>query len=149
MLHHCKNIGAYGVEIKETLDSLEAYEIKTASLKTFTNAECKFGYRDSIFKNQLKDKYIIVSVTFKFNKNPSTFNIEYGDIKKTLQGMGADEIKLKTVSDAIINIRKSKLPDPKIIGNAGSFFKNPEVETAIFKKLKKKISRYDGLYSFP
>ena len=77
-----QNIGAYGVEIKETFDSLEGYEIQTGAIKTFINAECKFGYRDSIFKNELKDKFIITSVTFKFLKNPISFNIEYGDIKK-------------------------------------------------------------------
>jgi len=131
-----QNIGAYGVEIKETVDSLDAYEINTGALKTFTNAECKFGYRNSIFKQELKDKYIITSVTFKFNKNPISFNLEYGEIKKTLGDVKIEELNIKTVSDAIISIRRNKLPDPKIIGNAGSFFKNPELDRSKFETLK-------------
>ena len=130
-----QNIGAYGVEIKDTFSSLEAIEIETGNIVTFTNSECKFGYRESVFKNELKGKYIIVSVTFRLNKHPN-FNITYGAIQQTLDKNGVKEMSVKAISDAVIEIRTTKLPNPKILGNAGSFFKNPEIPNTEFDKLK-------------
>lgn len=130
-----QNIGAYGVEIKDVFHSLEAIEIKTGEIKTFNTEECKFGYRESVFKNIFKNKYIITSVVFKLNKKPQ-FNVSYGAIESELKKMNVKELSLKAVSDAVINIRSSKLPDPKEIGNAGSFFKNPVISLEQFEKLK-------------
>jgi len=141
-----QNIGAYGVEIKDTFDSLEAVHIETGQLRTFTNADCQFGYRESIFKHAYKGQYIITSVTFRLVKNPTTFNTSYGDIQKTLQEMGVTELSLKAVSDAVIHIRQSKLPDPKEIGNAGSFFKNPVIPRTQFEQL---LQHYPALPSYP
>jgi UDP-N-acetylmuramate dehydrogenase len=121
-----QNIGAYGVEIKNTFDSLEAITIDGGLFTTFAHNECKFGYRESIFKQEAKGKYIIVSVTFKLSKKP-TFNITYGAIQQTLEKQGITHPSVKAISDAVIEIRSSKLPDPKVLGNAGSFFKNPEI----------------------
>lgn len=143
-----QNIGAYGVEIKEVLESLEAMDKATGEIKVFRNEDCQFGYRQSIFKNTLKDKYIIISVTFKLQKNPS-LNISYGAIKDTLASMGVTELTIKAVSDAVISIRKSKLPDPEVIGNAGSFFKNPEVEEKVFTNLKEKYPAIPGYPTTP
>ncbi|MDJ1471440.1 UDP-N-acetylmuramate dehydrogenase [Cytophagaceae bacterium DM2B3-1] len=131
-----QNIGAYGVEIKDTFDSLEAVDRKTGQLRLFTNADCKFGYRESVFKHELKDQYIITSVTFRLVKNPTTYTISYGDIQKTLQEMEVQTPSLRTVSDAVIHIRQSKLPDPKQIGNAGSFFKNPVIPQDLFEQIQ-------------
>lgn len=131
-----QNIGAYGVEIKDTFDSLEAVDRKTGQLRLFTNADCKFGYRESVFKHELKDQYIITSVTFRLIKNPTTYNLTYGDIQKTLHEMGVQTPSLRTVSNAVIHIRQSKLPDPKQIGNAGSFFKNPVISQSLFDEIK-------------
>jgi UDP-N-acetylmuramate dehydrogenase len=130
-----QNIGAYGVEIKHTFDSLEAIELDGGAIKTFSYSECKFGYRESIFKQEAKGKYIIFSVTFKLSKQP-TFNTTYGAIQQTLQKNGVSEPSVKAISDAVIEIRSSKLPDPKVLGNAGSFFKNPEIPDAQFEALK-------------
>jgi len=130
-----QNIGAYGVEIKDTFSSLDAVEIETGNMVTFNNSDCKFGYRESIFKNEAKGKYIIVSVTFCLNKHPN-FNITYGAIQQTLDKNGVKDISVKAISDAVIEIRTSKLPNPKVLGNAGSFFKNPEISNTEFEKLK-------------
>jgi UDP-N-acetylmuramate dehydrogenase len=121
-----QNIGAYGVEIKDVFYELEAYNINEGSIEKFRIDDCKFGYRESIFKNELKGKYIILNVTYKLKKNP-VFNTSYGAINTELERMGAKELNIKNISQAIINIRTSKLPNPKEIGNAGSFFKNPQV----------------------
>lgn len=131
-----QNIGAYGVEVKDVFDSLEAIDVSTGSLRTFTQEECAFGYRNSIFKNELKGQYIISSVTFRLSKKP-VFNTSYGAIQATLEEMQVRELSVKAVSDAVIHIRKSKLPDPTVIGNAGSFFKNPEIPEAVFTHLQK------------
>ncbi|SDW78672.1 UDP-N-acetylmuramate dehydrogenase [Lutibacter oricola] len=131
-----QNIGAYGVEIKDTFHQLEALEISTGKIKTFTKADCNFGYRNSVFKNDLKGKYIIVNVTFKLTKNKHNLNISYGAIQKELEGVTAPTIK--DVSKAIIAIRESKLPDPEKIGNSGSFFKNPVISKDKFNILQKK-----------
>jgi UDP-N-acetylmuramate dehydrogenase len=141
-----QNIGAYGVEIKDTFDSLEALHIETGQLQTFANADCQFGYRESVFKHDLKGQYIITSVTFRLTKNPTSFNTSYGDIQKTLQEMGVQTPTLKAVSDAVIHIRQSKLPDPKEIGNAGSFFKNPVISQVQFAALQ---ARYPAVPSYP
>ncbi len=121
-----QNIGAYGVEIKDLFDELEAIEIATGEKVNFKNAECEFGYRESVFKNKFKNQFLISSVTFRLNKTPK-FNINYGDIKMTLDEMRVNELTIKAVSDAVIKIRSSKLPDPNVLGNAGSFFKNPVI----------------------
>ncbi len=130
-----QNIGAYGVEIKDTFDSLEAVEIATGDLVKFTNNDCKFGYRESVFKQEAKGKYIIASVTFKLSKHP-LFNVSYGAIQQVLAEKNITAPTVKDVSDAVISIRQSKLPNPKVLGNAGSFFKNPEIPAAQFEALK-------------
>lgn len=130
-----QNIGAYGVELKEVFHSLEAYEVKTGKIVRFYKEDCKFDYRYSIFKGAQKDKYIITRVYLRLTKKPQ-FNIQYGNLKQTLDEMGVQELTLKNVSQAVINIRQSKLPDPMVIGNAGSFFKNPMVETEYFESLR-------------
>jgi len=131
-----QNIGAYGVEIKDTFLQLEAIEIETGIRKVFKNEDCKFGYRNSIFKNELKNKYIIINVTFKLTKNKHKTNTSYGAITTLLENKEAPTIK--NISDAVIHIRQSKLPDPKEIGNSGSFFKNPIIDAISFKIIKEK-----------
>lgn len=140
-----QNIGAYGVEIKDTFDSLEAVEIATGDMVTFSNADCKFGYRESIFKHEAKGKYIISSVTFKLSKHP-VFNVSYGSIQQTLEKNGITEPSVKAISDAVISIRESKLPNPKVLGNAGSFFKNPEISSSQFDALK---VQYPTIVGYP
>ncbi len=121
-----QNIGAYGVEIKQVIHTVQTIHVKTGEPKTFTNAECHFGYRDSIFKQTAKGMYIITSIVVKLNKHHH-FNIEYGAIRDELKKMGVTELSLQAVSDAVCSIRSSKLPNPKVLGNAGSFFKNPVI----------------------
>ena len=130
-----QNIGAYGVEIKEVFKELEAIEIATGKTKIFSNEACKFGYRDSIFKNKAKGRYVITSVTLKLSKKP-VVNTSYGAIKETLALWGIEKPGIADVSKAVIHIRQSKLPDPNVIGNAGSFFKNPSIADADFERLK-------------
>lgn len=135
-----QNIGAYGVEVKDLITKVEAIRIIDGELISFTNEECQFGYRSSIFKTTHRGQYFITSVHFKLNKKPD-FNISYGAIKSQLEKDGINEanISLKAVSNAVIAIRQSKLPDPKEIGNSGSFFKNPVIDVAKFEYLKKKF----------
>lgn len=140
-----QNIGAYGIEIKEVFEELEAYEIATGEIKTFDKVTCNFGYRESIFKHEAKSKYIILNVTFKLHKKP-TFHVEYGAIKDTLAEMGITEMSIKAISDAVIHIRQSKLPNPAEIGNAGSFFKNPEIPNTQFEALK---AQFPTIPSYP
>jgi UDP-N-acetylmuramate dehydrogenase len=140
-----QNIGAYGIEIKEVFEELQALEIATGEIRTFDKATCNFGYRESIFKHEAKGKYIILNVTFKLQKKP-TFHIEYGAIKDTLAEMGVSEISIKAISDAVIHIRQSKLPNPAEIGNAGSFFKNPEIPKSQFEALK---AQFPTIPSYP
>jgi UDP-N-acetylmuramate dehydrogenase len=138
-----QNIGAYGVEIKNTFHQLEALEIETGKLKIFTNKECNFGYRNSVFKNELKGKYIITNVTFKLTKNNHKINTSYGAIKSLLNNN--ENPTLKEISDIVVAIRKSKLPNPEKIGNGGSFFKNPVITNKSFKLLQQnypKIPHY-------
>ena len=130
-----QNIGAYGVEIREVFEELEAFEIKSKSVKTFNREDCKFDYRYSVFKGKLKDKYIITSVLFRLNKK-HTLNTDYGAIRQTLKEMGYQQLTIKAISEAVIHIRQSKLPDPSEIGNAGSFFKNPMIESDHYNALK-------------
>ncbi len=130
-----QNIGAYGQEIKDVFVSLEGIFIDTAKKKEFLNMQCEFGYRDSIFKKELKNKFVITSIVLKLSKNPIP-NLEYGTIKEEIAKLNLDRITIKNVSDVICNIRKSKLPDPKQIGNAGSFFKNPEIESRKYSELE-------------
>jgi UDP-N-acetylmuramate dehydrogenase len=131
-----QNIGAYGIEIKEVIQKVEAINLLTGKRKSFTNAECMFGYRESIFKQELKEKYFISSVTLTVTKKNHLLNTRYGAIQDTLKAMQVSEPTIKTVSDAVIHIRKTKLPDPGIIGNAGSFFKNPTITLSQYEKLK-------------
>lgn len=133
-----QNIGAYGVEIKDTFEELQAVSRKDGSLRTFSHAECEFDYRSSIFKTSARDQYVIADVTFRLNKKP-VLNTSYGAIKETLeqQGVHPERLTIKAVSDAVIHIRQSKLPDPKLIGNAGSFFKNPVISAEAFEEFKK------------
>ena len=132
-----QNIGAYGVEVKDTITKVEALHIETGKLVQFSNEECKFGYRNSIFKNEVKGKYIITSVSFKLTKQNHNFNTSYGAIETELTSKNIAKPNLKNISDAVIAIRKSKLPDPKEIGNSGSFFKNPVITKAHFLTLQK------------
>ena len=134
-----QNIGAYGTEIKDTMISCDTINISNQEVKTFFNAECEFGYRESIFKNKVKDKYVITSVTFKFTKRNHRINISYGDITAELSKNNILNPSLTEVSNAIIAIRMSKLPDPKILGNSGSFFKNPIILKTDFDIIYKKF----------
>lgn len=140
-----QNIGAYGIEIKEVFEELQALEIATGEVRTFDNDACNFGYRESIFKHEAKGKYIILNVTFKLSKKP-TFHVEYGAIKDTLAEMRITEMSIKAISDAVIHIRQSKLPNPAEVGNAGSFFKNPEIPNTQFEALK---ARFPTIPSYP
>jgi UDP-N-acetylmuramate dehydrogenase len=130
-----QNIGAYGTEIKDTFDSCEAMTIENQEIKTFTKAECHFGYRESVFKNEAKDQYIITSVVFKLTKRNHKINTSYGDITAELAKNNITNPTLKDVSNAVIAIRQSKLPDPKELGNSGSFFKNPILLKSDFEKI--------------
>ena len=121
-----QNIGAYGVEIKDVFESLEALNLETLALETFSHQDCQFGYRESVFKRSLKGKYIITSVTYRLHKKHQ-LNTSYGAIEQELESQHITSPTIKDVSEAVIAIRTSKLPDPKEIGNAGSFFKNPVV----------------------
>lgn len=134
-----QNIGAYGTEIKDTFVSCDAVNILTQKTKTFTLEECSFGYRESIFKHEAKDKYVITSVVFKLTKRNHKINVSYGDITKELEKNNVTNPTLKDVSNAVIAIRQSKLPDPKELGNSGSFFKNPVISKEQFLKVQEKF----------
>lgn len=141
-----QNIGAYGVEIKEVIDNVEAIELTSGKVHCFSNAACKFGYRESVFKQEFKNQFFISSVTLTLSKNDHHFNTSYGAITDVLQERNVEKVTVRAISDAIIDIRQKKLPDPNLIGNAGSFFKNPSVELSVFESLKKK---FPLLPSFP
>ena len=130
-----QNIGAYGVELQDVFYQLEAYDLIENKLVTFNKIDCEFGYRESIFKTTFKNRFVIATVTFRLNKTPH-FNIKYGAIEQELNVMGIKNLSIQAISQAVINIRKSKLPDPAVIGNAGSFFKNPVIKTSQFKLLQ-------------
>lgn len=138
-----QNIGAYGVEIKEVVEMVETISFEDAASKVFSNDACLFGYRESIFKHELKGQYIITGVLFRLNKKPA-YHVAYGDIQKTLEEMDVQTLSIKAVSDAVIRIRRSKLPDPAEIGNAGSFFKNPEIPEDQFNRLKNDFPALPG-----
>lgn len=140
-----QNIGAYGAELQDVFESLEAVKIKTGQVRNFNYEECRFGYRDSIFKNELKGKYIITHVTLRLSKKPE-LNTSYGAIKAKLDEKGIRNPSIKDISDVVIEIRNSKLPDPKALGNAGSFFKNPVVSEKKYEQLKQK---YPGIPGYP
>ena len=140
-----QNIGAYGVEVKDIFYELEAYHKEEKAIVKFSAADCEFGYRESVFKRKYKDQFVIMSVTFRLNKQP-VFHTSYGAIQQELEKMEVKDLSIKAISQAVINIRSSKLPDPKAVGNAGSFFKNPQVEMEIFKQLQ---DAFPGIPSFP
>ncbi|MDF4223468.1 UDP-N-acetylmuramate dehydrogenase [Maribacter sp. M208] len=129
-----QNIGAYGVELKDCFVSCEAVRIEDQQLVTLSKEECQFGYRDSFFKNEGKDKYVITSVTFSFTKKNHNINSSYGAIENQLLKESISNPTIKDISNAVITIRQSKLPDPKELGNSGSFFKNPIVTKEIFTR---------------
>lgn len=139
-----QNIGAYGVEVKDTIASVTAWHWKEQCFITYTNEECRFGYRDSIFKHELKGKVFITSVTYRFNKMP-VYNISYGAIEQQLQKSGK-ELSIAAIAEAVITIRRSKLPDPAVVGNAGSFFKNPTIPIEEYHRLKEK---HENIPSYP
>jgi len=140
-----QNIGAYGVEIKDTFESLEALNLKTLEMEVFDAKACAFGYRESFFKRAGKGQYLISSVTFKLAKKPSV-KTSYGAIQEVLTAKGISQPSIREVADAVIEIRQSKLPDPKQIGNSGSFFKNPTVSASEAARL---ISENPGIPHYP
>lgn len=142
-----QNIGAYGVEIKDVMSRLSALQIETREVKTFTNEECKFGYRESVFKNELKGQFILLNVTFKLTKKNHVLRTTYGSIQSELEKLNIEKPTIQDVSKAVINIRQSKLPDPKEIGNSGSFFKNPVIPKAQFEVLQKQYPDISGYVS--
>ena len=150
-----QNIGAYGVEIKDVFYELDAMDVETGTTRVFNKAQCAFGYRESVFKNKLKGKYIITSVTFELHKRNHTVNTSYGAIQSELKKKGIDHPSIREVSQVVMAIRQSKLPDPAILGNSGSFFKNPVIEMDHFLSLKERfpeIPHYpvsDGIVKVP
>ncbi|MEY2941549.1 MAG: UDP-N-acetylmuramate dehydrogenase [Bacteroidota bacterium] len=140
-----QNIGAYGAEIKDTFESLEALNLQTLALEVFDAKACAFGYRESFFKRAGKGQYLISSVTFKLSKKPSV-KTSYGAIQEVLAAKGITQPSIREVADAVIEIRKSKLPDPKEIGNSGSFFKNPTVSASEASRL---LVEFPGIPHYP
>ena len=138
-----QNIGAYGVEIKDVFHSLEAFHIDEKKMIEFSKADCSFGYRESVFKNKYKNQFVITSVTYKLLKKP-VFNTSYGAIEAELERMKSPALSIQSIAQAVINIRSSKLPDPKVIGNAGSFFKNPEISNDQYEQLKNEFPQIVG-----
>jgi UDP-N-acetylmuramate dehydrogenase len=149
-----QNIGAYGVELKEVFEELEAFDLETGRVERFRKADCDFAYRSSVFKTVHKGRFLIMNVTLRLTLDPE-FNISYGSLKEELERMGVGELSLDAVSRAVIRIRQSKLPDPDEIGNAGSFFKNPVISESKFEELKetdpelKGFPLEDGRYKIP
>lgn len=141
-----QNIGAYGTEIKDHFVSCKALNLETLEIEDFDLERCKFGYRDSIFKQEGKGKYVILEVTFKLTTKDHAIKSEYGAIQSELENLGIKNPTIQEISKAVINIRQSKLPDPKKIGNAGSFFKNPTIPLVQFEELKRK---FDSLPGYP
>lgn len=131
-----QNIGAYGVEVKDVFDHLIAFELETGKRKKFNKEACEFGYRDSVFKRHEKGRYLIEKVVFKLTRDQHVFNTSYGAIEEEMKQIGYTTISLKGISEAVISIRRAKLPDPLKTGNAGSFFKNPVVEKEHYNRLK-------------
>jgi UDP-N-acetylmuramate dehydrogenase len=145
-----QNIGAYGVELKDVFFELEAFHLREKNVETFTAEECEFGYRESVFKKKYKNRFAILNVIFRLRKKPH-FNISYGAIEQELNKMHISELSIQAISQAVINIRKSKLPDPAAVGNAGSFFKNPELQIQELHELQRwneLRQLYPGLVSY-
>lgn len=140
-----QNIGAYGVEVREVIAEVTAWHWEEHRYITLNNEQCRFGYRDSIFKHELKGKVFITDVLFRLNKK-AVFHTSYGAIRQELEDTGVTELSIKAIADAVIAIRSSKLPDPKVMGNAGSFFKNPSVSKAQYDELQKE---HPGIPSYP
>ena len=140
-----QNIGAYGVEVKDVFHELEAFHLQEKKVVKFGLTDCGFGYRESVFKRKYKDQFALLTVTYKLRKHP-VFNTSYGAIAQELEKAGIKEISIKAISDAVIAIRSSKLPDPAVTGNAGSFFKNPEIPGDQFQLLK---TRYPAIVGYP
>ncbi|MBN8856141.1 MAG: UDP-N-acetylenolpyruvoylglucosamine reductase [Sphingobacteriales bacterium 50-39] len=140
-----QNIGAYGVEIKDVFHELSAYHLDEKKVYTFSLDDCEFGYRESIFKRRYKGQFVILDVTFRLNKRPH-FHTEYGAIREELEKMQVRELSIQGISQAVIHIRQSKLPDPAQIGNAGSFFKNPTVPREKFEELRE---QWPGIVGYP
>lgn len=138
-----QNIGAYGVEVKDTLLHLEALELESGEIRRFTNSECQFSYRQSWFKQQGKDKFIITAVTFRLSREPR-LNLSYPALRAALAGVPTAELTPQLISQTVCNIRRSKLPDPGVIGNAGSFFWNPHVDKVTFEALKAQYPELPG-----
>ncbi len=130
-----QNIGAYGVEVKDVFYELEAFHLIEKKVYRFSASECAFGYRDSVFKNKYRGQFMISTVTYRLSKKPA-FHTTYGAITQELEKMGVQDLSIRAIGDAVVRIRRSKLPDPSVIGNAGSFFKNPEIDAAVFDKLR-------------
>lgn len=141
-----QNIGAYGVEVKDLITQVTVLDIASNKLRTFSNAQCQFGYRNSVFKNDLKGTHIVTAVTFRLTKKSHQLNTSYGAIETALQQMGVATPTISDISKAVIAIRSAKLPDPKQIGNSGSFFKNPVIPMAQFEEL---IKLYPNMPSYP
>lgn len=142
-----QNIGAYGVELREVFEELEAMNLETGEIEKFDHEQCQFGYRESIFKKEAKGRYFITAVTLRLNKVPE-FNVSYGAIRNTLDEKGISDLSIRVISEAICEIRRSKLPDPAVLGNSGSFFKNPEIPQEQFKQLKAQFPEIVG-YELP
>lgn len=132
-----QNIGAYGVEIKDSMTELTAFDLKSEEIRVFTNEECYFGYRDSVFKNIYKNQFLILDVSFKLSKRNHQLHTSYGAIQSELDGKSISKPTIQDISRAVIEIRQSKLPDPKKIGNSGSFFKNPVIPKEQFEEIQK------------
>jgi UDP-N-acetylmuramate dehydrogenase len=130
-----QNIGAYGVEVRDVFWDLEAYNLNDHIVHTFTEVDCQFGYRESVFKNKYRNQFVILNVTFRLRKKP-VFHTSYGAISQELERMGVSTLSIQAISRAVVNIRQSKLPDPDNLGNAGSFFKNPMIPKEKFNELK-------------
>jgi UDP-N-acetylmuramate dehydrogenase len=139
-----QNIGAYGQELKEVFQDLHGFFINNGNPSSFKKEDCKFGYRDSIFKRELKDKFVITHVRLRLSKKP-LLNLEYGALKSEIKKLGLNNISIKEVSEVVCKIRKSKLPDPSEIGNAGSFFKNPEIKEEQYNEL---LKDYPGMVGY-
>jgi UDP-N-acetylmuramate dehydrogenase len=138
-----QNIGAYGQELKDVFFSLKGISVKDLTEKNFNNRECEFGYRDSIFKNELKGKFVIATITLRLKKNP-VVSLNYASVMDEIEKLHLQNVTIRDVSNIVCEIRKGKLPDPSVMGNAGSFFKNPEVDTYKFDELKKDYSDISG-----
>jgi len=140
-----QNIGAYGVELKEVFHELEAWDLQDGKVRMFTLNDCRFGYRDSVFKSEYKGRFIILSVTFRLHRDP-VFHTGYGAIREELTRMNIRDLSIRAISEAVVRIRTAKLPDPAVIGNAGSFFKNPTIPNEQFAALK---ARFADIVGYP